>query len=227
MSDGPKVQSILSSRKISHKEAQRLLTKFLAEQKKYNEDSATDLDPSNGASGEDFFDMEDDENSGTFEEIQARLEGILRSLSGVKKPVITSIPETLQNEAVDDAGVEEEENTSSSDQNSGEEPVGPIISTPIKQDSDEAAAEEKSSEISKSDKKAKKRAEKEERKSAKKAEKEAAKEAKRAKKEAEKEQKKAKKKAAKEAKKAAKKEKRKRSADDNGSRSSAKKVKKE
>jgi hypothetical protein len=207
MIEAPKVQSILSSQIISEKEANDILSKFLVEQKRHVEDAATDANPSNDETQEDYFDIEDDENVGTFEEIETRLQGIVRSLSGIKKPVITNIPSHLQNETT----------TAENDKD--------IITSPIKEES-KTSNDATPSEISKSDSKEKKKIEKEARRSAKKAEKEA----KRAEKEARRAEKKAKKtakKAAKEAKKEAKEKKLKRKSTGDSEASSAKRVKKE
>ena len=155
----------------------------------------------------DYFDIEDDENVGTFEEIETRLQGIVRSLSGIKKPVITNIPSLLQNDTT----------TAENDTD--------IITSPIKEES-KTPNDVTPSEISKSELKEKKKVEKEARRSAKKAEKEA----KRAEKEARRAEKKAKKtakKAAKEAKKEAKEKKLKRKSTGDSEASSAKRVKKE
>ena len=80
MTEAPQIQTILSSCNVSGREAESLISKFLLTQKKYL--SSVDVDevaPSN--SDEEYFDMEDNNAGGTFEEIQSRLEGIVRSLS--------------------------------------------------------------------------------------------------------------------------------------------------
>lgn len=79
MTEAPQIQAVLSSRNVSGREAESLISRFLITQKKYL--SSTDVEevvPSN--SDEEYFDMEDNNAGGTFEEIQSRLEGIVRSL---------------------------------------------------------------------------------------------------------------------------------------------------
>mmetsp|Transcript_9279 Transcript_9279/g.17481 ORF Transcript_9279/g.17481 Transcript_9279/m.17481 type:complete len:146 (-) Transcript_9279:54-491(-) len=80
MTEAPQIQTILSSCYVSGREAESLISKFLLTQRKYL--SSVDVDevaPSN--SDEEYFDMEDNNGGGTLEEIQSRLEGIVRSLS--------------------------------------------------------------------------------------------------------------------------------------------------
>ena len=80
MTEAPQIQAILSSCNVPGRVAESLISKFLVTQKKYL--SSADVDevaPSN--SDEEYFDMEDNNAGGTFEEIQSRLEGIVRSLS--------------------------------------------------------------------------------------------------------------------------------------------------
>jgi histone H1/5 len=215
MIEAPRVQSIISSKSISEKEAKRILSKFLVEQKKYFEDVVTDVAPSTEGSEEDYFDMDDDDDGGTFEETESRLEGIVRSLSGIKKPVITNTPVPLQNNAPSTANADDNEDEEVADSiQIPEQEVELAEPTPVSIKEESNISNEASpAEITKSDKKVQKKAEKEAKKSAKKAGKEA---------------KKAEKKAAKSAKKEAKKDKRKRkSGDEAQSESSAKRVKKE
>jgi hypothetical protein len=80
MTEAPQIQAILSSCNVSGREAESIISKYLVAQKKYL--SSADIDevaPSN--SDEEYFDVEDNNAGGTFEEIQSRLEGIVRSLS--------------------------------------------------------------------------------------------------------------------------------------------------
>jgi len=184
MLEPPQVQSILSSRSISDKEANQIVSKFLVEQKKYFEDVETDVVPTNNTSEEDYFDMDDDDNLGTFEEVESRLGGIVRSLSGIKKPIApTATPE--KSIPATNAEDNEAEDNESDGKQSPEAEKAESTPTPIKNE-EIILALSTPSEITKADKKSVKKAEKEAKKSvkkeAKKAEKEAKKSAKKEKK---------------------------------------------
>ncbi len=205
----PQVQAIISSRNISDEGAKKLLSKFLMQQKSFFDD-----DDKPGVDGEDVMnsddiivDMGEEDGQGTLEEIHARLEGISRSLSGIKNPtspasVVERTPAALVTSSGDDKSDAEEEPLKFKSEIIDEDTRHSVPQTPAT--------------IEKMDKKSAKKAEKESKKLAKKAEKEAKKSAKKAEKEA----KKSAKKAAKEAKKSAKKvkkEKKKRKNSEDGS----------
>jgi len=165
MIEAPQVQSVLSSKNISEKDANQLISKFLVEQKKYMENNETDVAPANGTSEEeDYFDMEDDDCGGTFEEVESRLAGIVRSLSGIKKPIVSLTPAP----AIKTAESEEDE-----DMESPAEEMVQEKETPVKV---ENRSIEELTPVT--DKKLKKKLEKEAKKSAKKVQKKAEKEAK-------------------------------------------------
>lgn len=84
MTEPPQVQSIISSFDISSGEAKAFISQFLASQKNYFSSSLEVEVPSNG-DDEEYFDLDDNNNGGTFEEIQSRLETIVRSLTGIKQ----------------------------------------------------------------------------------------------------------------------------------------------
>jgi len=166
MIEAPQVQSVLSSNNISEKDASRLISKFLVEQKKYIEHNETDVAPANNTSEEDYFDMEDDDNCGTFEEVESRLAGIVRSLSGIKKPVEQTLAPATSPETPEVAD-EDQDMESTADEKAK------INQTPVKT---EDIALEQATPVT--DKKLKKKLEKEAKKSSKKAKKKAEKEAK-------------------------------------------------
>jgi|AntRauTorckE5430_2_1112549.scaffolds.fasta_scaffold10965_2 hypothetical protein len=170
MIEAPQVQYILSSNHISEKDASRLISKFLVEQKKYNEHNEIDIAPANNTSEEEYFDMEDDDNCGTFEEVESRLAGIVRSLSGVKKTVEPTVAPAITPAK---HGITEEDQSVAPTEEQVETDVIPIKTeeaaieetTPI---TDRKSKKKLEKEAKKSTKKAKKKAEKEAKKSAKK-----------------------------------------------------------
>eukprot|EP00979_Chaetoceros_neogracilis_P014085 scaffold4425_cov281-Chaetoceros_neogracile.AAC.6 len=170
MIEAPQVQYVLSSNHISEKGASRLISKFLVEQKKYNENNEIDNAPANNTSEEEYFDMEDDDNCGTFEEVESRLAGIVRSLSGVKKTVEPTVAPAITPAK---HGITEEDQSVAPTEEQVETDVIPIKTeeaaieetTPI---TDMKSKKKLEKEAKKSTKKAKKKAEKEAKKSAKK-----------------------------------------------------------
>ena len=205
MIEAPQVQSILNSKYISEKDAKVIISKFLAEQKKYLEDAAVettnvipsgddDADADADADGdatvgeENAYDMmDDDDNVVGFEEVQSRLGGILRSLSGIKKeqPVEYNITAaSVAVSPVDDQAVDS---------------ITPLAAASEASIADSVVSAESESNVPMNDvdastpqkkvDKSQRKAEREAKKSVKKAEKEAKKSAKKAKKEAKKERK--------------------------------------
>ena len=198
MSEPPQIQTILTSKNVSDEHAKQILSKFLVEQRKYFEDAETDGAPNSNIADEDQFDMDDGDNIGTYAELEARVSGIIRSLSGIKRPKVT-VATIVEKET---PPTPESQIESDSDSIQSPEPKN-MKSGDVAIKEESFPNEESPSDIAKSDKKAKKKAAKEARK-----------EAKREAKKVEKEAKKAKKKAEKEAKKLAKKDKKQRKADD-------------
>mmetsp|Transcript_585 Transcript_585/g.706 ORF Transcript_585/g.706 Transcript_585/m.706 type:complete len:175 (+) Transcript_585:153-677(+) len=84
MREPPQVQVILSSNGVSEEDARNMLSRFILHQKNYFDD-AHDVDNRKESSDEDYMNMDEDNDHGTFEETQVRLGGIVRSLSGIKK----------------------------------------------------------------------------------------------------------------------------------------------
>ena len=152
MNSLPQIQSVSKCRTISNKEASDMLTKFLLSYKKFGETGI--VANTDDAPTDEYIDkllgMEEDQSGiGTHEEIQARLEGIIRSLNGIKKPMAKTVP-TIPQEP-------------SSNEESATSPIK------VKDESIEA----KTPSETKEEKKLRKKQEKEAKKSAKKAKKEA------------------------------------------------------
>ena len=206
MIEAPQVQSILNSKYISEKDAKVIISKFLAEQKKYLEDAAVettnvipsgDDDADGDADGdgdatvgeENAYDMmDDDDNVVGFEEVQSRLGGILRSLSGIKKeqPVEYNITAaSVAVSPVDDQAVDSITPlaAAASEASVADSVVSAESLSNVPMNDVDASTPQKKVD------KTQRKAEKEAKKSVKKAEKEAKKSAKKAKKEAKKERK--------------------------------------
>ena len=210
MIEAPQVQSILNSKYISEKDAKVIISNFLAEQKKYLEDAAAETTTNVVPSGDDDGDgdgdvdgdadatvgeenaydmMDDDDNVVGFEEVQSRLGGILRSLSGIKKeqPVEYNITAaSVAVSPVDDQAVDSitplAAAASASEASIADSVVSAESESNVPMNVDASTPQKKGD-------KSQRKAEKEAKKSAKKAEKEAKKSAKKAKKEAKKERK--------------------------------------
>ena len=214
MIEAPQVQSILNSKYISEKDAKVIISNFLAEQKKYLEDAAAETTTNVVPSGDDDGDgdgdvdgdadatvgeenaydmMDDDDNVVGFEEVQSRLGGILRSLSGIKKeqPVEYNITAaSVAVSPVDDQAVDSitplaaaaTAAASASEASIADSVVSAESESNVPMNVDASTPQKKGD-------KSQRKAEKEAKKSAKKAEKEAKKSAKKAKKEAKKERK--------------------------------------
>ena len=212
MIEAPQVQSILNSKYISEKDAKVIISNFLAEQKKYLEDAAAETTTNVVPSGDDDVDadadadadatvgeenaydmMDDDDNVVGFEEVQSRLGGILRSLSGIKKeqPVEYNITAaSVAVSPVDDQAVDSitplaaaaTAAASASEASIADSVVSAESESNVPMNVDASTPQKKGD-------KSQRKAEKEAKKSAKKAEKEAKKSAKKAKKEAKKERK--------------------------------------
>ena len=95
MNSLPQIQSVSKCRTISNKEASDMLTKFLLSYKKFGETGI--VANTDDAPTDEYIDkllgMEEDQSGiGTHEEIQARLEGIIRSLNGIKKSMAKTVP---------------------------------------------------------------------------------------------------------------------------------------
>ena len=206
MIEAPQVQSILNSKYISEKDAKVIISKFLAEQKKYLEDAAVettnvipsgDDDADGDADGdgdatvgeENAYDMmDDDDNVVGFEEVQSRLGGILRSLSGIKKeqPVEYNITAaSVAVSPVDDQAVDSITPlaAAASEASVADSVVSAESLSNVPMNDVDASTPQKKVD------KTQRKAEREAKKSVKKAEKEAKKSAKKAKKEAKKERK--------------------------------------
>ena len=209
MIEAPQVQSILNSKYISEKDAKVIISKFLAEQKKYLEDAAVettnvipsgDDDADGDADGdgdatvgeENAYDMmDDDDNVVGFEEVQSRLGGILRSLSGIKKeqPVEYNITAAsvavspVDDQAVDSITPLAAASAAASEASIADSVVSAESESNVPMNDVDASTPQKKVD------KTQRKAEKEAKKSVKKAEKEAKKSAKKAKKEAKKERK--------------------------------------
>ena len=90
----PQVQKVLKYHNVSIHEAQSILTKFLKDQKKLNQDVIdsyiSDVDPYKEGEEEILGFGQEEDDAGKFEEIQRRLNGILNSISGykTKKPIV-------------------------------------------------------------------------------------------------------------------------------------------
>lgn len=84
----PQVQKVLKGHNVSTHEAQSILTKFLKDQKKLNQDVIdsyiSDVDPYKEGEEEILGFGQEEDDAGKFEEIQRRLNGILNSISGHK-----------------------------------------------------------------------------------------------------------------------------------------------
>lgn len=153
MNSLPQIQSVSNCRSVSDKEASHMLTKFLLSYKKFGETGV--VANTDDAPTDEYIDkllgMEEDQSgSGTHEEIQARLEGIIRSLNGIKKPMTKTEPAVAKE-------------PSSNEEESAASPIK------VKNESIEA----KTPSETKEEKKLRKKQEKEAKKSAKKAKKEA------------------------------------------------------
>uniref|UniRef100_A0A7S3Q3V1 Uncharacterized protein n=1 Tax=Chaetoceros debilis TaxID=122233 RepID=A0A7S3Q3V1_9STRA len=164
MREPPQVQVILSSNGVSEEDARNMLSRFILHQKNYFDD-AHDVDNRKESSDEDYMNMDEDNDHGTFEETQVRLGGIVRSLSGIKK-----LPELAPLAPSPNTPVKEEERDQEDD-DSGKKNISETKLSSKKSEIAEAARKAEK-EAKKSAKKAKKEARRSERKTSKSAKKE-------------------------------------------------------